>query len=142
MTSCGVHKLIADIALFCDGAVLLACYADANRYDHQAGWFLTDDLLGEREHPDDAARRIAREQLGLSVLDLKLDHVESFTGHDGIWHLVFHYRAQADTAPGLRPSGDLAAAGWFPLAALPARADVAHHGWALDVLGAMAGVPA
>jgi hypothetical protein len=51
-----------------------------------------------------------------------------------VWHLVFHYSAKLRGMPELPPGVNIAAAEWFPLDALPAAADVAHHGWALEVI--------
>ena len=136
--ACDEHSLIADVAVIADGKVLLVRYKDTNRYDHQPGWFLPDDAIRDREPPDAAARRIAREQLGLRLADARLDHVESFTGDNGSWHLPFHYVAELDRAPVVKPSEDLAAAEWFDLGKLPPKSDVAHHGWALQVLARIA----
>jgi ADP-ribose pyrophosphatase YjhB (NUDIX family) len=134
MDECREHTLIADVALLAEGKVLLVRYRKINRYDHQPGWFLPDDGLARLEHPEDAARRIAREQAGLEIPAAPLDHVESFSGNDGSWHIAFHHRADLERIPATRPSGDLEAAEWFPLDALPERREVAHHGWAIDVL--------
>ena len=88
------HKLIADVSLFTKKNILLIKYNDANKYDHQSGWFLPDDLLLDFEHPEDAAVRILKEQLNLSEIIPVLNHVESFKGNDSSWHLVFHYKAE------------------------------------------------
>lgn len=135
---CDEHSLIADVALIADGEVLLVLYGDANRYDHQAGWFLPDDAIRDREHPDAAAKRIAREQLGLRLAGARLHHVESFTGNNGSWHIPFHYVAELNRVPTLKPSEDLVAAEWFDLGKLPVESGVAHHGWALQVLARIA----
>jgi len=134
MADCDLHKLVADVALVHEGRVLLVRYADVNRYDHQRGWFLPDDLMQHLEHPEAAAARILAEQLDLEGVALRLGSVESFRGRDRTWHLAFHHVAELppELTPG--PSPDLAAAEWFPLDALPERGEVAHHGWALDVL--------
>jgi len=131
---CHVHSLIADVAVFTDGRVLLVKYADANKYDHQAGWFLPDDGLRHLEHPDSGARRIVREQLGVTTRRPVLGHIESFRGNDGSWHLAFHHRLDFDTDPAIRPSADLLAAEWFALSRLPPKTDVAHRGWALTTI--------
>src|SRR5205085_221376 len=57
-------KLVADVAVVAEGEVLLVRYANTAKYDGQTGWFLPDDFLAHLEHPDDAARRIVREQTG------------------------------------------------------------------------------
>jgi hypothetical protein len=64
---CTVHKLIADVAVFAEGRVLLVKYRDTGRYDGQEGWFLPDDFLEHLEHPDDASRRILDEQIGVAA---------------------------------------------------------------------------
>ncbi|MFQ5933909.1 MAG: NUDIX hydrolase, partial [Dehalococcoidia bacterium] len=130
-TMCGVHKLVADAAVFADGKVLLVKYTDINKYDHQRGWFLPDDLMNNLEHPERAAKRILKEQVGLSLSEINLSHIESFKGNDGTWHLTFHYRVDLDETPDLAPSSDVAKAEWFSLDNLPDQSDVAHHGWAL-----------
>ncbi len=134
---CTIHRLVADVALFSEGHIALVRYRDTERYDGERGWFLPDDLLGHGEHPSDAARRILREQVALDGLEVRLDHVESFGGERSVWHLVFHHRAQVDGQPDLVQGGNVASAAWFPLEALPDRRDVAHGGWAFDVLEAM-----
>lgn len=123
-------KLVADVAVVADGRVLLVRYEDVSRYDGQRGWFLPDDFLAEGEHPDAAARRILREQAGLQ-LEPTLAEIESLA--NGMWHLIFHYRAAAaatDAVPGV----NIVAAEWFLLDALPPDAEQAHEGWASDVL--------
>ncbi len=129
---CSMHKLIADVAVFSGSNVGLVRYSSG--YDGQTGWFLPDDELKHLEHPDDAARRILAGQLGLSDVTARLDHIESFKGNDRSWHLVFHFVTELDEQNTLAPSSDLSDFAWFPVAALPERHDVAHHGWALDVI--------
>lgn len=129
---CRVHKLVADVAVLAGGKVLMVKYRDTSRYDHQSGWFLPDDFLLHLEHPDDAARRILQEQIGIPVSAVWLHHIESFG--NGAWHLVFHYKYQASVAPAAVAGPNVIKAEWFSLDRLPDPADVAHHGWALDVL--------
>ncbi len=131
---CKLHKLVVDVALLAEEKILLVKYRETNKYDHQAGWFLPDDAMAHLEHPDQAAKRILKEQLNLSVSNLSLNHIESFKGNDGSWHLVFHYMAKLDKIPMLTPSNDLEAAEWFALDKLPPRNEVAHHGWALGII--------
>ena len=130
---CSVHKLVADVALLADDRVLLVRYADVSRYDGQRGWFLPDDYLAHLEHPDDAARRILREQAQVDAPELRLAEIESFG--NGAWHLIFHYVARLDAPAPVEPHANVAAAEWFPLDALPPAAEVAHEGWGLEVLG-------
>ncbi len=138
---CRSHRLLAGVALLADGGVLLVKYHGMP--DHQRGWFLPHGLVAHLEHPDAAVRRVLRDQLDLPADGVRLSHIESFKGNDGSWHLVFHYAAVFDATPALTPSDPLAAVQWFPLDGLPARAEVAHHGWALDVLdGVLARIPA
>lgn len=127
-------KLIADLTIFSRGSVLLVRYSDSNAYDHQTGWFLPDDLVSQMEHPRDAARRIASDQLGIQVGDVELADLESFTGNDGSWHLAFHYRIALDETPPLTPSEDIADVKWFGRENLPPRSEVAHGGWALSTI--------
>ena len=128
-------KLVADVAVLERNKVLLLRYEDTSKYDHQSGWFLPDDFLTELEHPEDAARRIAREQIGVDLPDVRLGEIESFG--NGAWHLVFHYVARLDSAresTAVSPGPNVAETKWFPLDALPDPSTVAHEGWALDVL--------
>ena len=132
---CTVHRLVADIAIRSRDQVLLVKYQDVSRYDGQRGWFLPDDFLHTLEHPEDAARRIAQDQSGLTLTDVRLSHIESFG--NGAWHLIFHYRADLSDSRGLRPGPNVAALEWFPRSRLPDRSSMAHGGWAADVLDAM-----
>ncbi len=127
-------KLIADVILTARGRVLMVRYRDSASQDGESGWFLPDDLMRELEHPEDAARRILDDQLGLADPGLALSHVESFRGKDRSWHLAFHYLANLGEEPALSPAARLSSAEWFPRDTLPDPADVAHHGWGLDVI--------
>lgn len=133
---CRVHRLVADVTAVVDGRVLLVRYRDTTRYDGQPGWFLPDDLLAHLEHPTDAARRILAEQVGLTSADPVLRRIESFG--DGAWHMVFHHVARVDHPVPLEPGENTLAAEWFPLDSLPPASEVAHHGWALEVLQTLA----
>jgi ADP-ribose pyrophosphatase YjhB (NUDIX family) len=134
MTECSVHKLIADVAVIAEDQVLMVRYSDGNKYDHQNGWFLPDDLLKHVEHPEDAAKRLLADQVGIEAQNLFLSHVESFQGNDGTWHLAFHFVIQFEKLPDIDMSKDIDSFDWFYLDQLPARADVAHHGWALNTI--------
>lgn len=134
------HSLICDVAVVADDRVALVRYADMAKYDDQPGWFLPDDVLHELEHPTRGAQRIVREQLGLDLQEVELDHIESFRGNDGTWHLTFHHLTRLPGIPAIEPSSEVAKVEWFPLAELPPRRDVAHHGWALSVLAKMKGL--
>jgi ADP-ribose pyrophosphatase YjhB (NUDIX family) len=128
-------KLVADVLVRAGDRVLLVRYADPEKYDDERGWFLPDDFLRHGEHPADAAKRILADQVGITAVDLTLDHVESFDGED--WHLIFHFKAEPVHPDLPHASRDVAEARWFSLTALPPRADVAHDGWALDLIAAM-----
>jgi ADP-ribose pyrophosphatase YjhB (NUDIX family) len=132
-----LHELLADVTLLAEGGVLLVKYDGMP--DHQQGWFLPHDRLGHLEHPDAAVQRVLHEQFSLAAPPIHLSRIESFKGNDGSWHLVFHYRAELSEIPRVTASGALAALEWFPLDRLPGRSEVAHHGWALDVLAAVLG---
>jgi len=138
---CTVHKLVADIAVLADRQVLLVRYKDTRSYDGQQGWFLPDDYLMFVEHPDEAAARILREQVGMAAPRITLDHIESFGGGKTAWHLIFHYKATLRDALPVTAGTNVLAAQWFPLHALPASTEMAHEGWALDVLQRMQGRP-
>jgi len=130
--SCSVHRLIADVALFAGNRVLLVKYKDVRRYDGQRGWFLPDDFLAYTEHPEDAARRIARDQTGITIARPSLQHIESFG--NGAWPMAFHYMSNVSGRTKVVPDANVAAFEWFDLKQLPPSDEVAHHGWALDVL--------
>jgi len=130
-------SLIADVLLIAEDKVLMVKYKDKNKYDHQSGWFLPDDLIKEFNHPDDEAIRILNEQLGLSNINPKLDHIESFKGNDKSWHLVFHYKAILPNAPDITKSDEVEEFKWFDLKNLPDKNEVAHHGWALHTIREM-----
>ncbi len=129
---CKAHKLVADIAVISEGHILMVQYRDTTRYDGQTGWFLPDDFLENLEHPDDAAVRIGKSQLGLDVSSARLGFIESFG--DGAWHLIFHYRADPVRKPAVRKGDNVVAMEWFDLRSLPPPAEVAHHGWCLDTV--------
>jgi len=136
MHDCSVHTLIADVILLAEGQVLLVKYKQAEKYDKQTGWFLPNGSLSEFEHPQDCARRILKEQLGLTHIELRLSFIESFKGSDGSWHLAFHYKAELDKTPPITSSDQLQAVEWFPLQQLPERSEVAHQGWARTIIKA------
>src|SRR2546422_1585449 len=137
-TECRTHTLVADVALFAEGQVLLVRYRDMAKYDNESGWFLPDDELEYLEHPERAGTRILKEQLGFLALKPRLDHIESINGNSAAWHMSFHNRLDLDRMPPLKPSNALAKTEWFELRKLPVRNEVAHHGWALHVLETIA----
>jgi len=105
------YTLIADVAAFANSSVLFVKYADPEAYDGQTGWFLPDASLKYLEHPDKAAGRILKEQLGLDVV---VNHIESFRGNYASWHLSFHYKIDLNDRPILKPSKLIGASQWFP----------------------------
>jgi ADP-ribose pyrophosphatase YjhB (NUDIX family) len=108
-------------------------YRDTSRYDGQKGWFLPDDFLEWEEHPGEAATRVLRDQAGIEDAPVRLATVESFG--NGAWHMVFHFVAEVTDPAQVTPGSNVATAEWFDLEQLPDASEVAHHGWALDVLG-------
>ena len=128
------YTLIADVALIYDRSVLLVKYKDPDGYDGQTGWFIPDASIKYLEHPDKAATRLLKEQLGLEIHRLVLDHIESFQGNDGSWHLAFHYKVELEHTPQLKASDAIANHQWFPIDQLPPKDEVAHHGWANTIL--------
>ena len=125
-------KMIVSLIVRSVDAILFVRY-DAKR-DGQTGWFLPDDLIAEFEHPDAAAKRVLATRLGVGEANPKLNHIESFKGRDQSWHLAFHYLTHVERPEQVKLVGDLAEMQWFALGKLPARAEIAHHGWALLVL--------
>ncbi len=123
-------KLIVDITLLKDDEMLLVRYKNKNKYDHQSGWFLPDDLLQELEHPDDAAKRIIFEQLGISLNEVKISFVESFIGNDKSWHIVLHYVTEIKGDVSAVPTIEIQEYKWFNIKDLPEKKDIAHQGWA------------
>lgn len=124
------HSLIADIAVLAAIRVLLVKYKDVDKYDRESGWFLPGDVLRHFEHPEQAAKRILKEQLSISIGKVTLGFIESFKGNNGSWHMSFHCKAELEKTPEKTASADLAAAEWFRLDWLPERSEVVHHGWA------------
>ncbi|OGT27825.1 MAG: hypothetical protein A2Z17_00370 [Gammaproteobacteria bacterium RBG_16_66_13] len=133
---CRVHKLVADVSVFAGSQVLLARYRDTSGYDGEPGWFLPDDYLQHGEHPDAAAQRILKDQAGLQPVGLELGHIESFEGH-GAWHLIFHYMCMLELPTPPSAGKNVAAIEWFRLDHLPPPEEVAHGGWALEVIEAI-----
>jgi ADP-ribose pyrophosphatase YjhB (NUDIX family) len=91
------------------------------RYDPEdERWWLPGGELEPYEHPDEAAKDALATWKGLKAAAPRLSHVESFRGRRG-WHVVFHYRVDAQG----EPRGDVPAA-WHPADALPR---TAHGAW-------------
>jgi ADP-ribose pyrophosphatase YjhB (NUDIX family) len=128
-------KVVVDVAVFAKDSVLLVRYRDVRKYDGETGWFLPDDFLMHGEHPDEATRRILKDQAGLTVRRVQLRFVESFA--NGAWHIIFHYAVDRGDRKAARRGPNVAEAKWFPLAELPDRGEVGHHGWALDTIASI-----
>ena len=138
VTESNAPKLVADVLVLAAGQVLLVRYKDLRRYDGQQGWFLPNDYVAYGEHPSDAAKRILLEQVGLKIEAVPLSYIASFGTEDGgRWQLVFHHKLEFDNVPDITALFNLRNAQWFPLEALPEAEAVAHHGWAIDVIGEM-----
>lgn len=120
-------KLIATLSLLTGDSVAFVTYRRAP--DSEAGLFLPNDLLRNRESPDAAAKRVAREQLGIEVKEPQLFDVDSFDGNDGTWHIAFHFRADTGDARGVKGGEEVTSLQWMPLDALPEKSKVAHKGW-------------
>ncbi len=128
-------KLVVDVCVFTQRAVLLVRYKDLGKYDGQKGWFLPDDFLEFGEHPSQAAQRILREQVGQKRTHLSLSFIESFgTEAGGKWHLIFHYEAKLPDVFKIKPMPNVIEAQWFSLNDLPEADMVAHDGWALNTI--------
>ncbi|MDA0220845.1 MAG: NUDIX domain-containing protein [Proteobacteria bacterium] len=124
-------KLIANVAILTPDRALLVKYGEG--HDGDGGWMLPDDLLADGEHPDYAAARVLREHLGMKVRPV-LAFVDSFTGGDDTWHIVFNYVADLTHGPPIKPGENVTGSGWLMLSSLPGTQDMAHRGWAADVL--------
>ncbi len=121
--------------LLCNDKFLLVKYKDLNKYEHQRGWFLPDDALQHGEAPGEAAFRILHEQLGCrEITSAVLDNVESFTGGDKSWHLVFHYLCVLTVIPDTHISEEIAEEKWFNFNEMPDEKEIAHHGWAKNTI--------
>ncbi len=96
------------------------------RYDPEDDrWWLPGADLEPYEHPDERARAALQDLGAFEVRALRMTHVESFRGRRG-WHVVFHYRVDAEGAP----SATVRAA-WHAPDALPR---TAHGAWEHDAV--------
>ena len=128
---CAKHTLVAHIAALHHSSALLVKYKLAP--DGESGWFLPNDDLHHLEHPEEAAKRILREQVGIEDPTLKLAEIESFVGNNQTWHLIFDYLAFARTMK-LSTGPMVAEAKWVEIEQMPPASDFAHHGWGRSVL--------
>lgn len=122
-------KLVADVTIISNDKTVLVKYKNCDNYNGQQGWFIPDDLINTGEHPDDAAIRILKEQLGIETESIKIDHIESFTGMDKSWHVIFHYVYTGENAEA-NAGENVAELNWFDVNALPDDKEISHHGWA------------
>src|SRR2546428_3595596 len=125
------HTLVAHVAALHHSSALLVNYMVGP--DNQQGWFLLNDDLRHLEHPDQAARRILKEQAGIDDATLKLAEIESFVGNNQTWHLIFDYLAFTRTM-NTSLGKAVAELKWFEIDKLPPAEDFAHHGWGRTVL--------
>lgn len=125
-------KLVVNTALFARGKTLLVKYK--NHPDHQKGWFIPHDLVPYNTHPEDVASDLIKKQFNLEISNPKISYLESFKGNDGTWHLPISYKVELEDTPHVSSSEDIEEMKWFDLNELPSRDEVAHHGWALDIL--------
>ena len=132
-SSCKNHTLVSHVAVLHDNSALLVKYRDPEQYDGQTGWFLPNDSLRHVEHPEEGAKRVLKEQLGLQKVSLELVQIESFVGDNGSWHLIFDFKTrQSDTVISL--GKDIAQAKWVEMDKLPPNEEFAHGGWGRGVL--------
>ncbi len=122
-------KLVADVTLLTNGKTVLVKYKKSENYNGAEGWFIPDDLISNGEHPDDAAIRILKEQLGIESEAVKIDHIESFTGMDKSWHVIFHYVYTGDNYD-VKAGDNISEMNWFDVNELPDDKEISHHGWA------------
>jgi ADP-ribose pyrophosphatase YjhB (NUDIX family) len=76
-------------------------------------WWLPGEDLEPYEHPDERARKTLEALGGVTPAAFALAFVESFRGRRG-WHVVFHYRVEADGEPDREIPG-----AWFAPGDLP-----------------------
>jgi len=129
--NCPKHTLVSHVAVLHHNSALLVKYREMP--DSQSGWFLPNDGLRHVEHPEEGAKRILRDQLGIRPSTLKLGQIESFVGNDKSWHLVFDYLAfplsmKISLGPNVKE------ALWFEIDKLPPASEFAHHGWGHSTL--------
>ncbi len=125
------HTLVAHIAVLHHTSALLVKYGLG--HDGQQGWFLPNDELRHLEHPEQAARRILREHVGIDEATLKTVEIESFVGNNETWHLIFDYLAFPPTM-NISKGPIISEAKWFEIEKLPSTEDFAHHGWGKTLL--------
>lgn len=125
-------KMIVCALPYSGDDVLLVKYRDMP--DHQSGWFVPHVMLNEKEHPEAAAKRTLADQFGIAGATMQFSHFESFTGRDGSWHLIFHFKSRQNGRELPKKAASLASAEWFGKNSLPPTKDISHHGWAADIV--------
>src|SRR5260370_37391361 len=98
---CNTHTLVVQVAPLHHSSALLLKYRISP--DNQQGWFLPNGDLHHLEHPEQAAKRVLKEQAGIDDATLKLAEIESFVGNNKTKHLDFDYLAfnrKMTTTPG------------------------------------------
>src|SRR2546428_3597497 len=123
---CNTYTHVAHVAALHDSSALLVKYRIGS--DNQQGWYLPNDDLHHLEHPDQATKRILKEQAGIDDATLKLAEIESFVGNNQTWHLIFDYLAFTRTM-NTSLGKAVAELKWFEIDKLPPAEDFAHHGW-------------
>ena len=129
--SCPKHTLVSHVAVLHHNSALLVKYRQMP--DGQNGWFLPNDDLKHVEHPEEGAKRILREQVGIEPSTLKLAQIESFVGNNKSWHLVFDFLA-FPLSMKITKAPSLLDAQWFEIDKLPPASEFAHHGWGHSAL--------
>lgn len=128
---CDKHTLVSHVAVLHHSSALLVKYDSG--HDEQPGWFLPNDSLHHLEHPEEAAKRVLKQHLGIGEATLKLVEIESFVGNNETWHLIFDYLAFPRTMK-LSLGPVVKEAKWFEIDSLPTAREFAHHGWGRSVL--------
>ena len=119
-------QLIVNLAVVDpDGRVLLVAGADEGERWSLPGW-----ELEPYEHPEEGARQLLVDFLGLPEAPATLVYVDSFRGRRG-WHVTFNYRAETGAEPRCER-----ATGWFSLDELPR---TVHGRWERDVAARLLG---
>ncbi len=129
--SCAKHTLVSHVAVLHHNSALLVKYREMP--DGQKGWFLPNDDLKHVEHPEEGAKRILREQVGIEPSTLKLAQIESFVGNNKTWHLVFDFLA-FPLSMKITKAPSLLDAQWFEMDKLPPASEFAHQGWGHSAL--------
>src|SRR2546426_5258927 len=136
--SCPKHTLVSHVAVLHHNSALFVKYRQMP--DGQNGWFLPNDDLKHVEHPEEGAKRILREQVGIEPSTLKLAQIESFVGNNKSWHLVFDFLA-FPLSMNMKKAASLLDAQWFEIDKLPPASEFAHNGWGLSTLLKLAKAP-